>query len=68
MLDANKFRAKVVEHGGNLRDTAKILGCDESTLSRKLKGGSDFTRGEILRFMQEFSLTQDELVAIFFTS
>lgn len=66
LFNKDLFRAKLVEHGKTMRDTAVVIGCSEAALSRKVNGISDFTRNEIQLFRQAFRLTAEEVDRIFF--
>lgn len=66
MFNKDLFRAKLVEKGKTMRDTAVIIGCSEAALSRKVNGISDFTRNEIQLFRQAFNLSSEDVDRIFF--
>lgn len=48
-----------------LREFAKDMGITNSTLSKKLKGESDWTRAEIETAQKLLGLTQNEICAYF---
>lgn len=60
------LRRKILGKYGCLAKFANDLGITPSTLSIKLKGGSDWTREEIEKSSQLLDLTADEVMAIFF--
>lgn len=68
MFNRNLFRAKLVERGVTTEMAAKIIGCNVTTLYRKLNGDSDFTRNEIQLFRKEFNLSAQEIESIFFAA
>lgn len=66
MFNRNKFRAKVVEAGLTLEETAKKIGINPSTLDRKMSGISDFNRTEIQSLRKILGLSASECDDIFF--
>lgn len=68
MFRVDLFKARLAESNKSVRDVANILGCNESTLYRKMSGESDFTRNEIQLFRQAFDLSPAEVEAIFFAT
>lgn len=61
-----ELRKKILGKYGSLSLFANDLGITPSTLSIKLKGGSDWTREEIEKCIQLLELTVEEAMAIFF--
>ena len=45
---------------------ATTLGVNEATIYRKMSGNSDFLRNEIQLIKHKLSLTDDDVVSIFF--
>lgn len=66
MFDEKKFRAQAVLKGYNMRQIAEELGIDVATLYRKMRGESDFFRGEIQKLCE--ILEFENPMEIFFTS
>lgn len=65
-MNANKFKYFVAERGLTLNELASKMGMNNSTLYRKMKGISDFTRDEILDCAKILKISEDELLDIFF--
>lgn len=68
MFDERKFKSKLVEKGFTLSDIARMLGINETTLYRKIKGISDFSRNEMSIIKKELSLNTFDFENIFFAS
>lgn len=66
MFRENLFKSKLAECNITLKEIAAIMGCNEATLYRKMKGQSDFTRNEIQLVKQKLGLSSSEVEAIFF--
>ena len=66
MFKENLFKAKLVECGVTLREIASVMGCNESTLYRKMQGQSDFTRNEIQLIKQKLGMDSEQVETIFF--
>lgn len=68
MINVSKFKGKVVENGLTLREVAKAIDIDNSTLSRKLgKNGDDFTIKQADELVKLLHLTAEEAMSIFFS-
>lgn len=65
MFDRNRFKAQCVLKNMTLRDVAKELGINESTLYRKIQRDGDFTRDEINKLIMILDISNPEV--IFFT-
>lgn len=69
MVNTMKLKGKIVENGFTLREVAKVLDIDDSTLYRKMKSnGTSFTIGEANKLTKVLRLTKDEAMEIFFNS
>ncbi|WP_395151758.1 hypothetical protein [uncultured Allofournierella sp.] len=66
MFKRNLFKAKLAEFNMTTEMAARIIGCNVTTLYRKLNGESDFTRNEIQLFRKKLNLTAQEIESIFF--
>lgn len=66
MFKANLFKAKLAERGVTLREIASVMGCNEVTLYRKMRGQSDFTRNEIQLIMRKLEMNNEQVETIFF--
>ena len=66
MFRENLMRAALAKSGIGAKELAKVIGVNESTMSRKMTGKSDFTRSEIQAICQHLNLTAEEKDDIFF--
>ena len=66
MFQENEFRAEIARRGLTIKEVAKMLGIDPVSLYRKMKGKSDFFRNEIQTIREKFSLTDNDVIKIFF--
>lgn len=66
MFRLNLFNAKLAACEVSKAEIAATIGCNESTLYRKINGQSDFTRNEIQMMRQKLNLTAEEMESIFF--
>lgn len=67
MVNTDKLRGKIVENRTSVDAIAKAIGCNKSTVYRKMKdGGGDITIDEIRIFSTLLHLTQPEINEIFF--
>jgi len=66
MFDKNKFKGAVVARGKTVEGMADVMGVNAATLYRKINGASDFTRQEIQAVRFALSLTDDDVMDIFF--
>lgn len=60
------LRETMREFGDTQHDLAKVLGVSDSTMSLKIRGISDFTRLEVKAIVDRYSLSGDDIKAIFF--
>ena len=65
MIDKDSLLSALYAKHKNLSDLANFLNVTNSSLSRKLKGGT-FTRKEIDAIKKELGLEDSQVVAIFF--
>ena len=69
MIDVKKLKGKIVEKGYTVVALAQAIGCDRTTLYRRLSGdGASFTIGEIEKIAAKLDLSEDEAKDIFFAS
>lgn len=66
-VNENKLKAKCVERGISIEDCAEKIGINKSTFYRKMKQES-FTIKEANGIVEELSLSEDEITAIFFAN
>ena len=66
-MNADKLRGRIIEAGMTIEMMADKLGINASTLSRKLKGTTEFTRKEIRAIRDLLGLDSDDVDSIFFT-
>lgn len=64
-MNLNKFKAKMVLNGDNLKTLAEYLGISYMTLSNKLKGEYDFTQTEMILIRKRYGLTDEEFNEFF---
>lgn len=65
MFDEKRFRAQMILANVTMKELAKILEIDESTLYRKIKAGGTFSRKEINAMIPVLKIK--EPMEIFFT-
>lgn len=66
MFDKNKFKYFAATRNLTMAEVAQKIGVNPATLSKKLNGSTDFTRSEMQRFKEALSLSDEEVVSIFF--
>ena len=66
MFDEPLFRYMMNRRQLSMAVVADRLGVNEATLSRKIKGKSDFSRTEIQALKTILGMTTDECVKVFF--
>lgn len=68
MVNVNKLKGKIVEHGMSISEFALKIGVDRATLYRRLgSDGRDFTIEEADLIVKELELSCSEASAIFFS-
>ena len=67
-LNAHKLLGKIKERGLTIAEAAQKSGMSLSSLRRKMSGDSQFTREEIDRICITLELSNDDLLAVFFSS
>lgn len=61
------LRSIMVLHGDTNRDLAEALGITEQSVSSKInERGTEFKQGEIMKIKERYSLSADQVEAIFF--
>ena len=67
-MNKNELGAMMKRHGDTGGSLAEYLGISRSTFSAKLNetNGAEFTQGEIAMIKFKYSLSPDEIDAIFF--
>lgn len=65
-MDKTALRAKMIINNDTGITLAKSLGISETTLSAKLNGKAEFTRGEIEKIKLRYKLSAEEIDNIFF--
>lgn len=67
-MNKNELEAMMKRNGDTGGTLASYLGIARSTFSAKIneKDGAEFTQGEIYKIKAKYSLTPDEVDAIFF--
>ena len=66
MIKKNLFEAKMKIHYDRQEDLAEALGISITTFNYRLNGKSDFTRTELQKIRERYSLTDEEFIEIFF--
>lgn len=65
-MDSELLKYHAAKAGYSMAKLAAVLGVNASTLSRKMRGETDFTRSEIVIIRNCLHLTLEETDAIFF--
>ena len=67
-MNKNMLVSKMKLHGDRNEDLAKYIGVSPQRFSAKLNGkdGAEFTQGEIAKVKERYTLTGEEVDAIFF--
>lgn len=67
MVNINKLKGAIVEHGMNIDKLADKIGMDKSTFYRRIQANGDtFTLKEATDIVATLGLTPDEGMRIFF--
>ena len=67
VVNINKLRGKIVEHGYNVEKVADLMNIDRSTMYRKMEeSGKNITIKDATILSQILHLTSDDVHAIFF--
>lgn len=66
-MNEYEFNAMLARQGKKQEDVAKLLGVSISTVSRKIRGESEFKSGEIRMIKLAFGLSPEEVDLIFFS-
>ena len=66
MFQKNEFKAAMARKNITIADIAKALNVNPSTISRKINGLTDFTRGEIDAVSKLLELSPSDVLNIFF--
>lgn len=61
------LKSKMVAFGDTNTDIAQYLKISDTSFSYKLNGKSDFSRSEIAKIKNRYSLTADDIDNIFFS-
>ena len=65
-MNINLLKSKIVLKGKKIPTIANDLGISRTSLYRKLKGKSEFTRSEIARLIGILDLKKENAIEIFF--
>lgn len=65
-MNINKLKGKMVEKEMSVEKLASLLGQNRATVYRKMKGGDNFTVGEVSVIKTVLEMTNEEASAIFF--
>ena len=61
-----RMKMLLAERGVSQAELARVLGCNQATMSRKISGRSEFTVSELNKIKDYFGLSIQEMVSIFF--
>jgi len=67
-MDKKLLESKMKLFGDTNVTLAKYLNITPQTLSAKKNGGADFRKNEIVKIIERYKLTNDELNTIFFAN
>ncbi|MBE5996578.1 MAG: DUF739 domain-containing protein [Lachnospiraceae bacterium] len=62
MFNKNEFKAQIARSGKTIKETAKYLGINESTMYRKVQADGNFTREEINKLIEFLQIERPEEV------
>lgn len=65
-MNIDKLKRRIIEKGYNMRGFCRAIGMSASSLYRKMRGSREFDRDEIERIIDTLSLTESEIIDIFF--
>jgi transcriptional regulator with XRE-family HTH domain len=65
-MNSKKLKIKLFEQDKTLEELANYIGCNITTLYRKLNGDSDFSRSEVQLIAAFLSLSASDVNTIFF--
>ena len=65
-MDSIALRERMLRRNVHNKDVARELGISLSALQRKLRGTTEFSRGEIKMLISYLGMSNDEVMAIFF--
>lgn len=65
-MNSKKLKIKLLEQDKTLEELANYIGCNITTLYRKLNGDSDFSRTEVQLIAAFLSLSASDVNSIFF--
>lgn len=66
MVNVNKLKGKMVEHGMSVAQVSEMSGIPLHTLYRRLNAPAEFTVGEATALIELLRLEQDDVTSIFF--
>ncbi|MBN1051295.1 helix-turn-helix transcriptional regulator [Clostridium botulinum] len=66
MMKINLLKAHMALKGKSINEIVDLLGISKSTIYRKLKGKSEFTRKEMLLLINFLNIGNEEAANIFF--
>ena len=67
MVNVNKLKGRIVEHGKSVADLAEDIEVDKATLYRKLNNPEMITLREANAIVKSLGLSADDAIAIFFS-
>lgn len=66
MFNKKRFKLVLIEQDIKMEAVASFLDINPATLSRKINGGTEFTRAEMQKLIKMLSLTAEDVKNIFF--
>lgn len=66
MFNEKQFKKKLIDSDLTLKEIAQAIGISETTLYRKIRGITDFSRNEMSIIKSTLNLDTDEFEQIFF--
>ncbi len=66
MTNKNLLKSKMALHNDTMQSLADYLGIARSYVSGKLNGKWEFKQSEIMKIIERYNLTNDEIMQIFF--
>ncbi len=67
MINSCKLRAKIMEKGLTIAETADMIGISASTLGRKIKNKADMTLCEVEMLCSALDIPKERILEVFFS-
>lgn len=68
-MNKQMLKSIMTLHGERIKDLARVIGVTPQTCSDKIneRNGAEFKQGEIKAIARHYKMTEQQLIAIFFT-